>query len=215
MLVHRLISNSKEPKSSWKYKDVFLHEPIAVSLSHSWKTSQPISWCLFWSVICLETAATPECCGRCCWPSYPSCWIQLWTSWLTWSVTPLMHVHEVPQFLFRVIKMTQSNHLSYSPWLFPQRWRFWMWLERSECRCWLTSSSGTVVSSWSGSPDVWAGFCRRRQEGSCTVWSAGTSAVTRTSRCKWLSTDAQSYMRDPLLTTTCILFISNIVFDII
>lgn len=51
-----------------------------LSHTYSWRTSQPISWCLFWSVIYLETAATPMCCGRCFWLSYPLSWTQLWTS---------------------------------------------------------------------------------------------------------------------------------------
>lgn len=71
---------------NWLSTTCCMFDWINKCLSHmcSWKTSQPTSWWLFWSVICLETAATPKYCGRCCWPSFPLSWTQHWTSWLTW-----------------------------------------------------------------------------------------------------------------------------------
>lgn len=100
MHVHRWPSHLIQSKSEWKDKDLFLRIAslqhaagcqllIAHFLSHtySWRTSHPVSWRLFWSAICQETAATPKCCGRCCWLSSPLSWTQLWTCWLTWSVS--------------------------------------------------------------------------------------------------------------------------------
>ncbi len=83
------------------------------------------------------------------------------------------------------------NHFTVfcSPWLVHRRLRFWMWLERSECRCSLTSSWWTAVSSGRGSPAVWVHSCHLHQEGFCTVWAVGTSAVTHTGKCKLLFTD--------------------------
>lgn len=59
---------------------------LSFMLTRSWGISQPIRWCLFWTVICLEQAATLKCCGRCCSLNSPLSWILLWTSWLTWLV---------------------------------------------------------------------------------------------------------------------------------
>lgn len=61
---------------------------ICTSLStNSWRTSPSTSWCPSWGVIFPETAATPSCCGRCCWRSSPTSWILLWTSWPPWLVS--------------------------------------------------------------------------------------------------------------------------------
>lgn len=113
------------------------------------------------------------------------------------SLVWLTDTYELSQRWWRVWEPSDLARSQTPPWG-RRRWRSWMWLERSGCPCWPTSSWWTAASSTRGSGGGCACSCRRRREGSWTAWAAGTSAVIPTNKCESLKINCLKAASDEL-----------------